>query len=93
MVVNGLSCGIFFVEINDLFCCYMIKNYFLVAWRNMLKHRFFAVVNIWGLSIGITFVLMIGAYAWGELQVNRFVKNNDRIFQLKSKWANPETGV
>lgn len=71
----------------------MIKNYFLVAWRNMLKHRFFAVVNIWGLSIGITFVLMIGAYAWGELQVNRFVKNNDRIFQLKSKWANPETGV
>lgn len=71
----------------------MIKNYFLVAWRNIAKHRFFAMVNIWGLSIGITFVLLIGAYTWGELQVNRFVKNNDRIFLLKSKWANPETGV
>ncbi|MGO4294610.1 ABC transporter permease [Chitinophaga sp. RAB17] len=71
----------------------MIKNYFLVAWRNIVKHRFFAMVNIWGLSIGITFVLLIGAYTWGELQVNRFVKNNDRIFLLKSKWANPETGV
>jgi putative ABC transport system permease protein len=71
----------------------MIKNYFLVAWRNIVKNRFFAMVNIWGLSIGITFVLLIGAYTWGELQVNRFVKNNDRIFLLKSKWANPETGV
>lgn len=37
-------------------------------------------------------VLLIGAYAWGELQVNRFVKNNDRIFLLKSKWANPQPG-
>jgi putative ABC transport system permease protein len=50
-------------------------------------------VNILGLSVGITFVLLIGAYAWGELQVNVFVKNNDRIFQLKSKWANPASGV
>lgn len=71
----------------------MIKNYFLIAWRNMAKNRFFAVVNIWGLAIGITFVLLIGAYTWGEYQVNHFVKNNDRIFLLRSKWANPETGV
>lgn len=71
----------------------MIKNYFLVAWRSIVKNRFFAMVNIWGLSIGITFVLLIGAYAWGELQVNRFVKNNDRIFLLKSKWAVPDKGV
>ncbi|MBO9727086.1 MAG: ABC transporter permease [Chitinophaga sp.] len=71
----------------------MIKNYFLVAWRSIVKNRFFAMVNIWGLSIGITFVLLIGAYTWGELQVNRFVKNNDRIFLLKSKWDNPDKGV
>ncbi|WP_089890462.1 ABC transporter permease [Chitinophaga arvensicola] len=71
----------------------MIKNYFLIAWRNIVKNRFFAVVNILGLAIGITFVLLIGIYAWGEFQVNHFVKNSDRIFLLKSKWANPESGV
>ncbi|WP_142684547.1 ABC transporter permease [Chitinophaga polysaccharea] len=71
----------------------MIKNYFLIAWRNMGKNRFFAAVNIWGLAIGITIVLLIGAYTWGEYQVNHFIKNNDRIFLLKSKWANLETGV
>ncbi|NLR59844.1 FtsX-like permease family protein [Chitinophaga polysaccharea] len=71
----------------------MIKNYFLVAWRNITKHRFFAMVNVCGLAIGITFVLLIGVFAWGEWQVNRFIKSSDRIFLLKSKWANPETGV
>ncbi|HWV66935.1 hypothetical protein [Chitinophaga sp.] len=59
----------------------------------MGKHRFFAVVNIWGLAIGITIVLLIGAYTRGEYQVNHFIKNNDRIFLLKNKWANPETAV
>lgn len=71
----------------------MIKNYFLIAWRNIVKNRFFAAVNILGLSIGITFVLLIGVYTWGEFQVNHFVKNSDRIFLLKSKWTNPEFGV
>lgn len=71
----------------------MIKNYFLIAWRNIIKNRFFAVVNILGLSIGITFVLLIGVYAWGEFQVNHFIKNSDRIFLLKSKWTNPAFGV
>lgn len=93
LIINALCCGIFLAATHILYACLMIKNYFLVAWRNIVKNRFFSVVNIWGLSIGITFVLLIGAYTWGELEVNRFVKNNDRIFQLKSKWENPETGV
>ncbi|MBC9931676.1 ABC transporter permease [Chitinophaga qingshengii] len=70
----------------------MIKNYLLVAWRNLDKHRFFSTVNITGLSIGLAFVLLIGAYAWGEWQVNALFKDNDRIMLLRSKWSNPEMG-
>ncbi len=71
----------------------MIKNYFKLAWRNITKHRFYAFVNIAGLFAGITFALLIGAYVWGELQVNRNLKNADRQYFLKSEWKDPNMGV
>ena len=56
----------------------MIKNYFKIAWRNIIKSRFYAAVNIVGLAAGIALTLIIGAYVWGELQVNNNLKNADR---------------
>lgn len=70
----------------------MIKNYFLIAWRNLQKNRFFTLVNITGLSVGLAFVLLIAAYAWGEWQVNTHFKYHDRIMMLQSKWTNPDMG-
>ncbi|MEJ7678073.1 MAG: hypothetical protein WKG06_09460 [Segetibacter sp.] len=71
----------------------MIKNYFKLAWRNITKHRFYAFVNVAGLFAGITFALLIGAYVWGELQVNRNLNNADRQYFLKSEWKDPNMGV
>lgn len=71
----------------------MIKNYFKLACRNIIKHRFYAFVNIAGLFSGITFALLIGAYVWGELQVNRNLNNADRQYFLKSEWKDPNMGV
>ncbi len=70
----------------------MLKNYFKLAWRNIIKHPFYAIVNMVGLFAGITFVLLIGAYVWGELQVNRQLKNADRQYFLKSVWKDPNMG-
>jgi putative ABC transport system permease protein len=71
----------------------MIKNYFKLALRNITKHRFYAFVNVAGLFAGITFALLIGAYVWGELQVNRNLNNADRQYFLKSEWKDPNMGV
>ncbi len=71
----------------------MIKNYFKLAWRNITKHGFYAFVNVSGLFAGVTFALLIGAYVWGELQVNRNLKNADRQYFLKSEWKDPNIGV
>jgi ABC-type antimicrobial peptide transport system permease subunit len=71
----------------------MIKNYFKIAWRNIIKRRFYSVVNIIGLSSGIAFTLLIGAYVWGELQVNKRLKNADRQYIIQSKWKNPNEGL
>jgi putative ABC transport system permease protein len=70
----------------------MIKNYFKIAWRNIIKSRFYSSVNIIGLSTGIVFTLLISAYVWNELQVNTGLKNADRQYIIQSKWKDPNEG-
>ena len=71
----------------------MLKNYFKIAWRNIIKSRFYSAVNIIGLSTGIAFTLLIGAYVWSELQVNTNLKNADRQYILQSKWKDANQGI
>jgi len=70
----------------------MIKNYFKLAWRNLLKHKGFSFINIIGLSVGIAFVMLIGSFIYSEFTVNGDIKNNDRIFMVQSKWKDPNMG-
>jgi putative ABC transport system permease protein len=70
----------------------MLRNYFKLAWRNVTKHPLYSIVNITGLFTGITFALLIGAYVWQELQVNKQFKNSDRQYFLTSTWKDPNLG-
>ncbi len=70
----------------------MIKNYFKTAWRNIVRHRFFSIVNITGLFAGITFALLIGGYVWGEMQVNQNLRHADRQYFMTSEWKDPNMG-
>jgi len=38
----------------------MIKNYFNIAWRNLLKNKQYTAINIGGLALGMTFAMIIG---------------------------------
>lgn len=71
----------------------MFRNYILIAWRNLLRHKLLSIINILGLSAGISFVLLIGAFIYGEKQVNKTIENNDRIFLLRSNWKQPDMGM
>jgi len=70
----------------------MLKNYFKLAWRTLWKNKVFSLINIFGLSVGIAFTLLIGAYVWGELQVNHQLKNSANQYILLSKWTDPNLG-
>ena len=70
----------------------MLKNYFKVAWRNITKHPFYSIVNIVGLFAGISFSLLIGAYIWSELQVNRQLKNYNQQYILTTISTDPNIG-
>jgi putative ABC transport system permease protein len=60
----------------------MLKNYFNVAVRNILKHKFFSAINILGMTIGVTACLLIILYITDELSYDQFHVNADRIYQV-----------
>ncbi|MDB5156623.1 MAG: hypothetical protein JWR50_1330 [Mucilaginibacter sp.] len=71
----------------------MIKTYIKIAWRNLWKYRGFSIINIIGLSIGIVFTALIGAYIWGEHRVNAELKDADQQYIILSKWKSPNMGL
>lgn len=62
----------------------MLLNYLKIAWRNLLKYRFFSFLNITGLSIGIACFLLIALFVTYELSYDRFHANADRIYRINS---------
>src|SRR5688500_16282256 len=71
----------------------MLKNYFKIAWRNLVKNKVYTAMNITGLAAGVAFVLLIGAYIYGELRVNESLNENDRTYLVRSKWKKPDMGL
>ncbi|HEY4787041.1 MAG TPA: ABC transporter permease, partial [Bacteroidales bacterium] len=60
----------------------MLKNYFIILYRNLLRQKMYAVINILGLSIGLTCCILIGLYVVNEFSYDRYQKNSDRIYRI-----------
>src|SRR5450631_239075 len=60
----------------------MIRNYFRIAWRNLMKNKVFSFINILGLTIGITVCLMIFLFILNEYSVDGFHKDGNRIYRV-----------
>jgi putative ABC transport system permease protein len=77
----------------------MIKNYFKIAWRNLIKSKGYSAINISGLAVGMAVAMMIGLWIWDELSFDKYHKNYDRIArvmqhqlfngEIKSQFSNP----
>src|SRR6187200_239144 len=60
----------------------MIKNYFKLAWRNLVKSKGYSAINIGGLAVGMAVAMLIGLWVYDELSFNKYHKNYDRIAQV-----------
>jgi len=60
----------------------MLRNYFKIAWRNLLKHKAYSVLNISGLTIGIAACLLIFLVVSFELGYDGFQKNYNTIYRI-----------
>ncbi|MCE6988020.1 ABC transporter permease [Dyadobacter sp. CY323] len=64
----------------------MIKNYFKIAWRNLLRNRLYAALNISGLSIGLACALIVFWFIRFQTTHDHFHKNFDRIYQITTEF-------
>src|SRR6185369_1930714 len=60
----------------------MYKSYLKIGWRNLLKHKGYATINIGGLAIGMAVAMVIGLWVHDELTFNTYHQNYDRIAQV-----------
>ncbi len=63
----------------------MFKNFFKVAFRNIIRQRIYALINIGGLAVGIACSILITAFILYELSYDKFHEKGDRILRLYLK--------
>ncbi|HSZ86467.1 MAG TPA: ABC transporter permease, partial [Puia sp.] len=60
----------------------MFKNYFITAFRNFWRNKVFSIINILGLSIGISAALVIYLIVHYDFSFDKFEKNGDRVYRI-----------
>jgi len=70
----------------------MLRNYFISAWRSITKNKTYSLLNIIGLSAGLTCFTLIALWVSDELSYDKFNTNYDRIFRLTGT-AKTQTGI
>ena len=57
----------------------MLHTYLKIAWRNLIRNKTLSVINILGLSLGMTFAILVGLWIHFEESYEDFQTNKDRI--------------
>lgn len=60
----------------------MIRNYFKIAWRNLVRNKTFSFINVFGLTVGLTCFLLIAAFVYDELSYDRYAKESDNMYRV-----------
>ncbi len=72
----------------------MLKNYFKITLRHLSKNRAYALINVLGLTLGITAALFILQYVYFELSYDTFHQQAKNIYRVPFDWhAMDENGV
>jgi hypothetical protein len=60
----------------------MFGNYITIAYRNVLRHKSFSLINIFGLTIGMAAGLLILQYVTFQLSFDNFNSNRKNIYRV-----------
>ncbi|MEM1001100.1 MAG: ABC transporter permease [Bacteroidota bacterium] len=71
----------------------MLRNYFKIAWRNLMKRKAYSFINILGLSLGAAICLLIVQFIQSEKRVDAWRSNSDDVYRmvLKRKYPTRES--
>ncbi|MFX1706791.1 ABC transporter permease [Chitinophaga sp. CC14] len=60
----------------------MIRNYFRIAWRNLVRNKAFSFINILGLALGLACSLLMILWVQDEKSMDGFHANSDKLYQV-----------
>jgi len=60
----------------------MLKNYIKIAFRSLLKNKLYSIINVTGLAIGLSCIMMIYLYIQDEYSFDNFHEKKDDIFRV-----------
>ncbi len=67
----------------------MFKNYFKIAYRNIIKQKAYSIINIFGLALGLTACILVGMYIWQDFSYDNYHQNRDRLYRLTTHTTDP----
>jgi ABC-type antimicrobial peptide transport system permease subunit len=68
----------------------MIKTYFKIAFRNIMRYKVFSFINVIGLTIGLSAAFIIGLMVYYDYTFDTFHKDSDRIYRVVTNFDSPE---
>ena len=68
----------------------MLKNFFKIAFRNLVRHKGFSFINIAGLALGLTACLLIGLFVWDEKQYDKFIPGGEQVYRVYNEHTGDE---
>ena len=72
----------------------MLKNYFTVAWRNLVKSKAYSAINIIGLATGMAVAILIALWIWDELSFDNYHANHPQLAKvMTTQTFNGQTGT
>ncbi|MES2328936.1 MAG: FtsX-like permease family protein [Bacteroidota bacterium] len=71
----------------------MLQNYFKMAWRNLMKHKFISFINLFGLTMGLTCCLLITVYILHETSFDKYNANANRIYRVTRNFNNRDGSI
>jgi putative ABC transport system permease protein len=63
----------------------MLQNYLNIAMRNLIKHRFYTLINVTGLAIGVASCLIITLYIMYEFSYDKHFAGSEKIYRVDSE--------
>ncbi|WP_223833956.1 ABC transporter permease [Spirosoma profusum] len=73
------------------FSPFMIRNYFKIAFRNLLLNKAYSAINIAGLAIGMVGCLAIGLFVWDEWKFDKSIPDSEKIYRIYTERTKDNT--
>ena len=64
----------------------MLRNYFMTAWRNIIRSKGYSALNILGLAMGMAVALLVGLWVYNEYSYDTSLPDHERSYLVRRNY-------